>query len=745
MGKVLVRMRLQDENGRILAVEREAKRRKRTEFGSKRSKLTCKLMETPIDEGEFLKLLGLSAEDYYVTSYLRQETLRDLINAKPEQRGEHLSRLLGLGWYEALLTPLDSIAKDVKQKKNKAEKTWTERSERRSRVLERAKYIEKEREDVLKETGISTEKLTIDHLVDLSEAIVEDMSNVAKTLNESFELELKERDLRATYRFHEKARQELDRLRKIKQSQTLGLRDFRSKLSNLKLKYSELYPELGVGSLEELRGARLKLQADLETIEKDLEKKRQQRNFIENRRIATEAITKTLEQINKKVCAIEEQFGVKDVIEKRIEDLGKFIEEKQAERERYDAYDKLVTDSLAYLEMTLPSSCPICLRPIDPTKIIEKLRIKSHELKVKEITRLESEIKDAQTKIDEQKAHLSQMMQLQRRTEGLAQQLGQLRKEVETELSKPVTGLTLDFLTKEVESIEEIRESLESNRMKIKDKLKETEGMEKKFEELSTVEQEAQKVLSTKVKGNALINMLDEKIKEIERRNKEIAETESRLSKIESLLKQFSRVMFFLTREFEVKKALGEIPSEEEVKQLEGKYLKLMELKDSVEDILQATLNDRDTFLQRQLTMLESVLDSYYKTLKPHIHFDVLQIIHDKRGYWLKASSETEPTRYTYVRPKFSTAQLNMAAISLFFSMAEKAPHNFGLTVLDDPSQSLDNDGKKVLAKAIAQMSEKKQLLIATQDGIFANEIEAACVGAKVYEIKSWDEQGPIM
>jgi TusA-related sulfurtransferase len=50
-----------------------------------------------------------------------------------------------------------------------------------------------------------------------------------------------------------------------------------------------------------------------------------------------------------------------------------------------------------------------------------------------------------------------------------------------------------------------------------------------------------------------------------------------------------------------------------------------------------------------------------------------------------------------------------------------------------------------VLAKAIAQISEKKQLLITTQDEIFANEIKAACAWAKAYDIKSWDERGPIM
>jgi len=745
-GKVLLKMLLQDENGRILEIIREAERRKKTEFGSKKSKLSCKLMGTLIGEGEFSKLLGLSMEDYYVTSYLRQETLRDFINAKPEERGDYFSKLLGLEWHEALLTALDSAVKDVKQKTKIAEKRWSERSERRQRVLQLAEDLERDKEDILKDTGISTENLTIDYLVDLSRTIVEGVSNVAKTLNETFELELSERNLQEIYRFEEKARQETGRLRSIKETQILGLKDKRNKLNNLKLRYNELYPELGISSLEELGEAKSKLQADLETVEKDLETKRQQTNFIEKKRIAIEATTKTLEQIHSELHTIENQFGVKEIIEKRIKDLEKLINEKEIEREKYDAYDKLITDGLVYLEMSLSSLCPICVRPIDPLAIIENLKTKSQELKVKEITRLESEIKGARTGINEQKGLLSQITDWNRRAEELDHQLGRLRKEVETQLGKLTTEPILSFLTKEIENGEEVRESLEEKRTEVKDKLKEIEEVKKKFEELTTVEQQAQTMLSTKARGYDLINGLDEKIREIDGRNKEIAEIESDLSKIESSLKRFSRVIIFLTRESQIKKALGEIPSEEEVKELEGKYLKLVELEDTLADIFQATMNDRDAFLQRQLTKLETALGTYYAILKPHVHFDNLQIIHDAQGYWLKASSKTDPAYYTYVRPKFSTAQLNMVAISLFFSMAENVPHNFGFIVLDDPSQSLDNDGKKLLAKAIAQMSSKKQLLIATQDEIFANEIKAACIDPKVYEIKSWNQQrGPII
>jgi ABC-type lipoprotein export system ATPase subunit len=66
--------------------------------------------------------------------------------------------------------------------------------------------------------------------------------------------------------------------------------------------------------------------------------------------------------------------------------------------------------------------------------------------------------------------------------------------------------------------------------------------------------------------------------------------------------------------------------------------------------------------------------------------------------------------------------------------------------ILDDPSQSLDTEHKKALVKVLGEVSLGSQLIIATQDAEFEQEIDAGFKPGGGYlslKYEGWSKEGP--
>ena len=70
---------------------------------------------------------------------------------------------------------------------------------------------------------------------------------------------------------------------------------------------------------------------------------------------------------------------------------------------------------------------------------------------------------------------------------------------------------------------------------------------------------------------------------------------------------------------------------------------------------------------------------------------------------------------------EFSQGEMNLASMSIFLGMVGKAAmgHRLGFLMLDDPSQNLDGENKRRLAKVLAGVVEHHQVIISTMDEEF--------------------------
>ncbi|MEM2922429.1 MAG: hypothetical protein QXF26_08960, partial [Candidatus Bathyarchaeia archaeon] len=97
----------------------------------------------------------------------------------------------------------------------------------------------------------------------------------------------------------------------------------------------------------------------------------------------------------------------------------------------------------------------------------------------------------------------------------------------------------------------------------------------------------------------------------------------------------------------------------------------------------------------------------------------------------------------TYIPTRFSTAQLNAAALAIFMSNSSRTKGELPLMILDDPTQSMDSEHKEALAKLVSKLAETYQMIVSTEDEETRNLLERYCRGIRVFELGEWTTTGP--
>jgi DNA repair exonuclease SbcCD ATPase subunit len=85
---------------------------------------------------------------------------------------------------------------------------------------------------------------------------------------------------------------------------------------------------------------------------------------------------------------------------------------------------------------------------------------------------------------------------------------------------------------------------------------------------------------------------------------------------------------------------------------------------------------------------------------------------------------------------------MNSVALAICFALTESLPLKIGFLMLDDPSQSLDESHKESLAKILSELSDKKQIVVATQDDDLLDLIRSFQPDTAAIEFRSWSVDG---
>jgi DNA repair exonuclease SbcCD ATPase subunit len=172
-------------------------------------------------------------------------------------------------------------------------------------------------------------------------------------------------------------------------------------------------------------------------------------------------------------------------------------------------------------------------------------------------------------------------------------------------------------------------------------------------------------------------------------------------------------------------------PVQRRHRQLVTASSRLKQLREAVLDVSNALTQYQEAAVAGSLDTLTGGVQELFAALGAHPEYSKLVVTPDldkKAGttvYRLRVEDATGMNN-SFARTVLSRAELNVVALALFLSLANTARGNLGTSVMDDPSQSLDPKRTARLASVLSAIAQERQLVIATEDRLFADALQGA-------------------
>lgn len=377
----------------------------------------------------------------------------------------------------------------------------------------------------------------------------------------------------------------------------------------------------------------------------------------------------------------------------------KIKEEKlKSDREAIDSTSRLVTDGIEILSKQELENCPICDAKISPKNVLSRLQTKVNETLKEKLSYIDNQrntIREELFKLTDCKKKISKAF-------NSIEEAKSVKDEAETSLGK-----TLQSKSKECAIL-----------------LKEAE------EKLSELQKELEKVEKALTEKNEVLQGIEDSA-DICRAAIRVLEKEAEYEKIKvTFANEDSQIEILKTQ----------------ITEMSALYTRLQRISGA---IATAQINLARDFIGKG----EKKISDYYGRLCGHPYYNSVRIDTDQRNikgiqkntYNIKAYNNKEG-KETLISTRFSTGQMNCTALSIFLSLSLMLDRNVKFIILDDPSQSLDTEHKKALVKVLGEASLGSQLIIATQDAEFEQEINAGFKpdgGYLSLKFEGWGKEGP--
>ena len=252
---------------------------------------------------------------------------------------------------------------------------------------------------------------------------------------------------------------------------------------------------------------------------------------------------------------------------------------------------------------------------------------------------------------------------------------------------------------------------------------------------------------------------LEDRSFELEKQEKEIREEKNQLLlEAEENIDILRLMIDHLQKKNRLSNLIGILPeSFKEKERLEIRLNKVQKYSRNLKILCQYLESSRTKAASEILNALKPQMNLIYTRLRPHPVYDTIDI-EVKRGkgragkrlfsYMIKAVSKDQEKK-TFVKTRFSQAQMNISGLSIFLALVLGAPHKFELIILDEPDQSLDLDHKENLATILRDLQNHKQIIVSTQDEEFQKILLEKLVPPSgerraIYDFHDWEpEHGP--
>jgi DNA repair exonuclease SbcCD ATPase subunit len=158
----------------------------------------------------------------------------------------------------------------------------------------------------------------------------------------------------------------------------------------------------------------------------------------------------------------------------------------------------------------------------------------------------------------------------------------------------------------------------------------------------------------------------------------------------------------------------------------------------------------------KQITQIAPLFQRIYSRIDPHPTFRVTQIVAGmERGRGKLEVGISDPDAFPRARdagPLLSSSQMNSFAVSLFLAMNLALPSlRLGVTILDDPLQSLDSINLLGLVDILRRFRAHRQIIVSTHEerlvGLLQRKLRPVLPGERMVTMifENWSREGPVM
>ncbi|MGO7450551.1 AAA family ATPase [Rhizobium leguminosarum] len=155
-----------------------------------------------------------------------------------------------------------------------------------------------------------------------------------------------------------------------------------------------------------------------------------------------------------------------------------------------------------------------------------------------------------------------------------------------------------------------------------------------------------------------------------------------------------------------------------------------------------------------QITKIAPLFQRIYSRIDPHPTFRVTQIVAGmERGRGKLEVGIHDPDAFARARdagPLLSSSQMNSFAVSLFLAMNLALPSlRLGVTILDDPLQSLDSINLLGLVDVLRRFRAHRQIIVSTHEerlvGLLQRKLRPVLPGERMVTMifENWSREGP--
>jgi len=729
--------------------------RKKNKWSRKKSYLTLELEDTTYKgreaEEKTRELIGLTEDEFYASTYLHQEALRDFITGDINTRNAVIDKMLGTYSLTEIAeglptTKLKRITNDLRERIQSLKASELSRfSAKRAKLKDYRKelYSQKISEQELQVRKLNSQlnnlRIQIDELASRFDIVIphleapkEDLPAIQKTIA-FLRKNLSQIDTKRFQRFDKL----VNKVSFLKSSKN-QVNDLRERLENLEATYQFSVKE----KMEEITEG-------IRTHQSQQKELREQLDFLHNKNIELNNFASNLKSLLERVEKITSEYGELDEIRKKLVQIESEKESLGDQINKMEAYSQLITQAAGYIKNQEPDICPICKNQIIPLDIAENLDqeisktkagVKILELtqtldrkreETRNLQRVQVQLEDLNNEIDEAKSKLqrckhdviknTRLSEID--TEALRNSMTQLNSELDQ------TTSSLDKMSQEKLRLENVH--TEQKRLE-----KSLSDLDKKVRSELMIESDA-----------GLLETISEALDDVEKKLTKFRELNSRLQEFTKRVERLEQILGYLLLEAEVLRLEEEFPELEALIRSETeKYDKLEKIRDGLIQIRQATLEEQRSFIAYMLQDLESNINHFYKKLMGHAYYSDISLDSEtqrnKNIYWIKAKG----TEYeTHVRTRFSNTQLNATAIAIFNSASKQFPHNLDFVIFDDPFQSMDQHHQDALIKKLAEDAKERQVIVATHENELLEGLQASISDSKIVKITDWSTQGPLL